>query len=86
MSIFTRIRTALELANRVEHVEGRLARLEMEWGDTLDKLLAREERMRKRYRSSLDKMVEMDHQQPITASGGNNKTALRARLASLRGG
>lgn len=81
MSIFTRLRTALELAKRVEELEGDVQTLKFEWSDVLDKLLAREERMRKRYKAEVNRALEA----PASAEdSGGDKTAIRRRALALR--
>jgi hypothetical protein len=88
VTFFTRLRTALSLANEVEQLkasleeqEKRINALEFEWGDTLDKLLAREERMRKRYKAEVNRALEPG---PAVEAGGNDKGALRARAFAIR--
>jgi hypothetical protein len=84
--IFTRLRIAIELADRVQTMEGIVQSLQFEWTDTLDKLLAREERWRKRYKAEVNRAYTpevppaVEHPQ----SGGDSKADLRVRLAAAR--
>lgn len=48
MRFWDSLRTAFQLAERVEECESRLSSMEVDWTDIQDKLLAREERLRKR--------------------------------------
>jgi hypothetical protein len=48
MKLWDSFRTAFQLAERVEECESRLSSMESDWTDIQDKLLAREERLRKR--------------------------------------
>lgn len=48
MRLWDSFRTAFQLAARVEECESRLNSMEYEWTDIQEKLLAREERLRKR--------------------------------------
>lgn len=48
MRFLDNLRTAYQLASRVEEVEKRVENLEFEWGEVQEKLLTREERLRKR--------------------------------------
>jgi hypothetical protein len=67
MTFFTRLRTALSLAGSVEQLTTEVATLRaeveslrFEWTDILDKLQAREERMRKRYKGLLNATLTSD--------------------------
>ncbi len=75
------LRTAVDLANRVEQLEGQVANLQFEWTDVLDKLLAREERMRKRYRTEVQRALEAP---ALVEDSGSHKDALRKRLNAVR--
>jgi hypothetical protein len=75
------LRTAIDLAKRVEELEGQVANLQFEWTDVLDKLLAREERMRKRYKTEVQRALEAP---AMVESSGGNKDALRRRLNAVR--
>ena len=81
MRIFTRLRTALELAARVEEVERRLGAIEMDWNDVLDKILAREERMRKRLKAQVANAID---EGAVTANPVGGKAAIRARVTAIR--
>lgn len=52
------LRTAFQLAERVEECESRLSSMESDWTDIQDKLLAREERLRKRLSRELKASLE----------------------------
>lgn len=64
------LRTALDLANRVEECESQLQEVLSEWTDVQDKLLAREERLRKRLSRELKSSLvsESPPEQPSTQS------------------
>ena len=81
MRIFTRLRTALELAARVEEVERRLGAIEMDWNDVLDKILAREERMRKRLKAQVANVID---ESAVTANPVGGKASIRARITAFR--
>jgi hypothetical protein len=96
---FTRFRQALALANEVAALRGEVQELreavtsiQFEWGDTLDKLLAREERLRKRYKAEVDRglqeqAVNAAHlAHPVAESIGDRKRHLRSQLSSGRAG
>lgn len=53
MGLINTLRTALDLAARVQEVERQCDGVLREWTDVLDKLKAREERERKRKRTAL---------------------------------
>lgn len=81
MRFFTRLRNALELADRVDAVERRVDSIEMDWNDVLDKILAREERMRKRLKAQVQSAIEPDSTSAAPVGG---KAAVRARIAAIR--
>lgn len=81
MSIFTRLRNALALADKVSELESRVNSIEMDWNDVLDKILAREERMRKRLKAQVQSAIEPD---TATANPVGGKAAIRARITALR--
>lgn len=58
MRVWDNFRTAFQLADRVEEVEARLKEVEFEWGEIEEKLLAREERLRKRLSRELKKELD----------------------------
>ncbi len=89
--MFTRLRIALELAgnveklnNDVEELTGIVNSLRMEWTDTLDKLLAREERWRKRYKAEVDRALvdNTNNSSPDTTHA--DKGQLRSLVAARR--
>ncbi len=82
LSIVRRLRTALDLAERLERVERDVTEIKFEWTDTLDKLLAREERWRKRYKTEMTRALA--EPENVAAHSGDRKAALRNRIASLR--
>lgn len=83
---FTRLRAALALADRVLTMEGTVQSLQFEWTDTLDKLLAREERWRKRYKAEVSRAFEIPETIKPPESSGDIKGDLRKRLGALRQG
>lgn len=62
MRFWDNLKTAFNLADRVEEVEKTVSELEFEWGEIQEKLLTREERLRKRLsrelRANLDAAPE----------------------------
>lgn len=58
MKFWDNLQTAFNLADRVEEVEKELAEVKFEWGEIEEKLLAREERLRKRLSRELKKELD----------------------------
>lgn len=58
MSVWDRFWTAYNLAERVEEIESNLSELQSDWTDVQDKLLAREERLRKRMSRELKSVLQ----------------------------
>lgn len=76
----------MDLAARVESLERQLKELRSEWTDVLDKMLAREDRLRKRYARELKAAVDDDAEDtpravPSVQPVGDAKTAIRQRVA-----
>ncbi len=91
MSFFTRLQTALSLANAVEQLTEQVATtraevesLRFEWTDILDKLQAREERMRKRYKGLLDAALTSDTNNRPPGPALADKDQLRSLAAHRR--
>ncbi len=91
MGLFTRFSIALSLASHVERVSNEVqeltqivTQLRMEWTDTLDKLLAREERWRKRYKAEVDRALVPDDSHPQIGSAVADKGQLRSLVAARR--
>jgi hypothetical protein len=89
--MFTRFWIALELAGNVEKLNhdvqeltGIVNTLRMEWTDTLDKLLAREERWRKRYKAEVDRALVDNTNNGSPDPAHADKSQLRSIVASRR--
>lgn len=85
MGFFTTLRTALSLAGRLELVERDVQSLKFEWTDTLDKLLAREERWRKRYKVEVTRSLAPAEESPMGSAPQDAKARLRVLAARRRG-
>lgn len=93
MKVWDSLRTAFQLAHRVEEVESDLRDLQSEWTDIQDKLLAREERLRKRLSRELkaslsESPVESPPAPPILAQAGSQeaKKSIMLRFKQQREG
>lgn len=93
MTLWRTLRNALALASEVEQLRAEVRTLQSEWTDVLDKLTAREERIRKRMAAALKagvdgglSSVEADRGAGAgkVADSGGAKVALYRRAAALR--
>lgn len=68
MRLWDNLRTAYQLAERVEEVEKAQLELAFEWGEIQEKLLTREERLRKRLSRELKaSLAEVPVPDPVVA-------------------
>lgn len=88
MRLWDNLRTAFTLANRVEEVEKGLQELEWEWGEIEEKLLTREERLRKRLsrelKATLDAPTVPEAAPTLQLAPAGNQTAKKAIAARFR--
>lgn len=90
MGLWDNLRTAYQLAARVERVERLVNDCTSEWADTLEILKTREERMRKRDQRAMKKLVngsdcnDCGDGAAVAAAAADPKDQLRA-LARSRG-
>lgn len=82
MRFWDNLRTAYTLANRVEEMETVVADLQFEWGEIQEKLLTREERLRKRLsrelRATLDAPPVVEPSSPQLVADAGTQKAKRA--------
>lgn len=74
------------VVDQLRDLKQRQDQLEIQWTDTLDKLLAREERERKRMQKLLKSRVEPDQEAEATETPTDDRSsrlrAIRARIAA----
>lgn len=86
MKFWDNLRTAYNLAERVEDCERSVAEVLYEWGETQEKMLSREERLRKRLsrelKATLEEkpLAEDSNQQSIVSQAGSQQ----AKMAIVR--
>lgn len=85
MRLWDNLRTAYQLADRVNEVESQLKEVQFEWGEIEEKLLAREERLRKRLSRELKKELDSPvGSGPTSDSSGPQLVAPEGNAAAKR--
>jgi hypothetical protein len=83
MGLWDTLRTAYNLAQRMEEVEHEWREVRSEWADTLDMVTRREERMRKRDQRALKGATVDDHPEVNgTVAPEDRKASIRQRAAA----
>lgn len=84
MGLWDTLRTAVNLAARVEEIERKCDAIELEWSDVLRILKKREERERKANARAVASSVEQGPPAPPLAPVGDRKAHLRALIKQRR--